>query len=135
MKKQELIQLINDEKAIAFLATVDIDHPRVRPVTVRYSLEKLLLSTHTSSNKMIQLKGNPKVELAWLFPDMSHVRMEGVIEPVEDRFLKRKYMETHPDLKQFFKNEEDPGFSLLEVKPTKINFCQFLELRYSEVSW
>ena len=74
MDKSKLTELINKEEQYSFLATVDGDTPRVRPMASRVYEDRILFSTFTNSNKMKQIEKNNKAEMVWLFPDMSHLR-------------------------------------------------------------
>jgi uncharacterized pyridoxamine 5'-phosphate oxidase family protein len=48
-----------------FLATVEGNHPRVRPVTLVYFENRFWITTETKSAKVKQVENNPKVNFAY----------------------------------------------------------------------
>ena len=50
-----------------FLATIEGDQPRVRPVTLINFEGKFWVTTETRSRKVKQIMKNPKVELSFIF--------------------------------------------------------------------
>jgi len=135
MNKRELIEMINDENTFGYLATADGDQPKVRPISAKYSFKKLLFATFAGSDKTKQLKKNSKIEMAWTFPDLAHARFEGTIAEVMDNKIKRQYLEEWPLLKECFSDENDPKYTLLEIKPTKVQFNDLGEPDYENVKW
>ena len=133
MDRFDFFTKINEEDAYGLLATVDGDQPRVRPIAVKHTFERFYFSTFSNSDKMAQIKANPKVEVTWVFPDFSHARLEGRLQEHPDRDLKARYLEAHSNLQRFFKGADDPNYTLFEVIPSSIRFNAFADMGYEEI--
>lgn len=77
-----------------FLATVEGDQPRVRPVTLINFDGKFWITTGTGSAKVEQIRRNPKVEFSFMFKKRNRdccIRVTGLAKIIEDRtaFLER----------------------------------------------
>jgi len=135
MNKETLTSMINDEKAVGYLATIDGEQPRVRPISAKFTSGKLMFSTFAQSNKMHQIETNNKIEMAWMFPDQSHLRVQATIETVTDTTTKREYLDAWPMLKEFFKDENDSNYTLLELKPSRVYYNKFGDMEYCDIDW
>jgi len=135
MDKTKIVGMINEENAIGFLGTLDGNLPKVRPISAKYYENKLLFSTFTGSNKLKQVDSNNNVEMSWLFPDGSHIRVEGKLERINEKDFKKKYLEVYPMLKKYFKDENDPNYTLVELKPSNVNLNLMGEMEYKNINW
>src|SRR5438552_6458708 len=71
-----------------YLATLDGDQPRVRPVSpVRTERFTVYVANLRSYHKTVEMQANPKVELCYLDDHHDQVRITGVAEIVADRIL------------------------------------------------
>src|SRR6267378_500506 len=76
------------EDRFPFLATVDGDQPRLRPVSpVRTQGFTVYCANLRSYHKTREIAANPRVELCYLDPDHNQVRITGIAETVSDRAL------------------------------------------------
>ena len=69
------------------LATVEGDQPKVRPVMLMHFDKKLYVATGTESNKVNQIRGNPKMEFCLRLPEgenVGYVRAAGTAEIVDN---------------------------------------------------
>lgn len=135
MSKEKVLQIIANTQ-IAFMASVDGKSPRVRPMSIQTIWnDKIYFSTYGNSRKMQQFKKNPKTEIVWMDKDMSHVRIAGIVKLCDDKQLKARYFEQNPDLKNYFKDVDDPNYALIEVKPEKVELMNLNDRAYTEVAW
>ena len=77
-----------------FLATIDNDQPRVRPVTLIHLKEELFITTGSHDAKVRQIRQNPKTEFCLLLEkdeSKGTLRAECVAEIVDDKMLKQMY--------------------------------------------
>src|SRR5256885_11121275 len=79
------------------LATIDGDHPRVRPVSpVRTDGFTVYVANLRLYHKTIEIEANPKVELCYMDAGHNQVRLSGVAEIVTDRPLLEEIWQAHP---------------------------------------
>lgn len=113
------------ENPTFFLATVEGEHPRVRPFGAVCEFEgKLYLVTSNDKPVFKQILANPKVELCGLDAEETWVRISAtaVHDPRTDP--KIKMLEDNPLLKRMY----DPGDGKMEVlylKDAVATFCSF----------
>src|SRR5712692_3302327 len=85
-----------------YLATLDGDQPRVRPVSpVRTEGFTVYVANLRSYHKTIEIAANPKVELCYLDEHHDQVRITGVAEVVTDRALLQDIWNNNPLLRQY----------------------------------
>jgi uncharacterized pyridoxamine 5'-phosphate oxidase family protein len=109
------------------LATVDGDEPKVRPVMLMHLDKKLYVATGTGSNKVKQIKGNPKMEFCLRLPEgenVGYVRAAGTAEIVEDMGTKSSVAERCPFFKQFWETPEDPTYTLIQLHAKEIEYMK-----------
>src|SRR5437763_7489471 len=69
-----------------YLATVDGDQPRLRPVSpVKTDGFTVYVANLRQYHKTVEIENNPKVELGYLDDQHNQVRITGVAEVVTDR--------------------------------------------------
>jgi len=108
-----------------FLATVEGDHPRVRPVTLVYFENRFWITTGTKSAKVKQIKNNPKVEFCLLFKEKDMdccLRVAGLAKIITDRETKAKIARHCDFFSKHWKDIDDPDYTLLEICPTEIEY-------------
>jgi general stress protein 26 len=75
-----------------YLATIDGDQPRLRPVSpVKTDRFTVYVANLRSYHKTAEIQANPKVELCYLSDHHDQVRITGVAEVVTDRASCRRY--------------------------------------------
>ena len=93
---------------IIYLATVDGDRPRVRPVTLMRKGDDLFTVSMLKNAKVDQIRKNGKVEFAFCLPDMGFnaIRVECIAEVVEDDKVRAEVYNS-------------PEHALIRLTPTK----------------
>ncbi len=81
---------------IIYLATIDGDKPRVRPVTVMRKGDEIFTVSMSKSSKIEQIKKNNRVEFAFSLPDIgfNSVRVECTAEIIEDKKVRAKIFDS-----------------------------------------
>ncbi len=98
MNKEEILNFLNANPASHF-ATVEGNQPRVRGMMM-YKADSTGIYFHTASFKPIyeQITKNNHVEICFNSTDMQ-VRVQGVVEILDDQRLKKEMIEVRPYLK------------------------------------
>src|SRR6516162_1758655 len=85
-----------------YLATLDGDQPRLRPVSpVRTDRFTVYVANLRSYHKTVEIAANPKVELCYLDDHHNQVRITGTAEVVTDLVLLREIWDSNPLLRQY----------------------------------
>jgi pyridoxamine 5'-phosphate oxidase len=120
MDFQDCIKFANDHHT-CYLATVDGDQPRVRPMGMWFA-DKTGFYFESKSVKALhkQLEKNPKVEVAFYAPEAKPsgkvMRVTGKIEFINDMELRKRLYEEKPRLKaQGVKGPEDPLMTIFRI--------------------
>jgi general stress protein 26 len=117
-----------------FLATVDEDRPRLRPVSpVRTDGFTVYVANLRSYHKTGELEANPKVELAYLSADHDQVRISGQAEVVTDRALLSEIWEANPLLRYYLGSLDNPELIVYRIVPERVRFMREWSLAYHEV--
>jgi general stress protein 26 len=117
-----------------FLASIDGDEPRVRPVTL--SWEENFTTYFVSLrrfHKTVELEANPNVELCFMDGKHDQVRIAGKAEQVTDRELLQRAWDRDPLLPKYLRTLDNPEFMLWRVRPTRVRYMKEWELAYHEV--
>jgi len=108
-----------------FLATIEGDHPRVRPVTLIYLDKRFWITTGTGSAKVEQIQSNPKVEFCLLFKEEDMdccLRAAGLAKIINDEETKAKIARHCGFFSKHWESEDDPSYTLLEIYPLEIEY-------------
>jgi general stress protein 26 len=117
-----------------FLATVDGDRPRLRPVSpVRSDGFTVYVANLRSYHKTGELEANPKVELAYLAADHDQVRISGRAEVVTDRALLGEIWAANPLLRHYLGTPDNPELIVYRIVPERVRFMREWSLAYHEV--
>jgi general stress protein 26 len=106
-----------------FLATMENDRPKVRPVTLIHFDKRFWITTDTTSAKVNQIQKNPKVEFSFQFKEKNRdccLRVAGTVKIVKDRATKTKIANHCDFFSHHWKSVDDPGYTLLEVCPSEV---------------
>ena len=118
-----------------FLATVDQDRPRLRPVSpVRTDGFTVYVASLKSYHKTGELEANPSVELAYLSAEHDQVRVSGRAEVVGDRALLGEIWRANPLLRHYLGSPENPELIVYRIVPERVRFMREWSLAYHEVS-
>ena len=116
MNKEEAIDIVRDA-GFGFLATMDGDQPRVRPMMPYLTEEgELLVALLGRSRAIADVKANPNVEICFVDRKMWYARLAGKAQLSDDLTKKQLVFENVPMLRQYFAGPEDPNYFLIVVK-------------------
>jgi general stress protein 26 len=117
-----------------FLATVDGDRPRLRPVSpVRTDGFTVYVANLRSYHKTGEIEANPRVELAYLSADHDQVRISGRAEVVMDRALLGEIWAANPLLRHYLGSPDNPELIVYRIVPERVRFMREWSLEYHEV--
>jgi general stress protein 26 len=117
-----------------YLATIDGDQPRVRPVSpVRTDGFTVYVANLRSYHKTGEIAANPKVELCYLDDGHNQVRITGVAEVVTDRAILQQIWDANPLLRQYLRDINNPEFILYKIVPNRVRYMREWALEYHEV--
>jgi len=110
-----------------FLATEKGHQPRVRPVTLVNYDQRFWVLTGTDSEKVKQIRENPKIEFCLLFEESGHqgyIRVIGFAKIITDRETKVKIAKHCEFFGEHWKSFDDPNYTLLELKLNEIEYLR-----------
>lgn len=117
-----------------YLATIDGDQPRLRPVspvrTVEFTVHVANLKTY---HKTAEIAANPRVELCYLDDHHDQVRITGVAHVETDRDLLQSIWDANPLLRQYLGSLDNPMLIVYRIEPTRVRYMKEWALEYHEV--
>jgi general stress protein 26 len=117
-----------------YLATIDGDQPRLRPVSpVRTDGFTVFVGNLRSYHKTAEIAANPRVELCYMDDGHNQVRITGVAEIVSDRQFLAEIWDANPLLRQYLGSIDNPEFVLYRIRPTRVRYMREWALEYHEV--
>ena len=117
-----------------YLATIDGDQPRLRPVSpVRTDGFTVYVANLRMYHKTAEIQANPKVELCYLDDHHDQVRITGVAEIVTERPLLQEIWDANPLLRQYLGSLDNPALIVYRIRPTRVRFMKEWALEYHEV--
>ncbi len=117
-----------------FLATLDGDQPRVRPVSpVRVDGFTVYVANLRTYRKTAELAANPKVELCYLDGEHDQVRITGRAEVVSDRTLLQEIWDANPLLRHYLGSIDNPELIVYRIVPERVRFMREWALEYHGV--
>ena len=117
-----------------FLATLDGDRPRLRPVSpVRTDGFTVYVANLRSYHKTGEIEANPQVELAYLSADHDQVRISGRAEVVTDQGLLGEIWDANPLLRHYLGSPDNPELIVYRILPERVRFMREWSLEYHEV--
>ena len=122
------------EDRFPYLATIDGDQPRLRPVSpVRTDEFTVYVANLRSYHKTREIEANPKVELCYLDSRHNQVRLTGVAHVETDRELLEQIWKDNPLLRQYLGTIDNPELILYRVDPSRVRYMREWALSYFEV--
>src|SRR5437660_9116568 len=98
----DLARAVVQADRFPYLATVDGDQPRLRPVSpVKTDGFTVYVANLRQYHKTVEIEQNPKVELGYLDDHHNQVRITGVAELVTERALLQELWDANPLLRQY----------------------------------
>jgi uncharacterized pyridoxamine 5'-phosphate oxidase family protein len=103
---EEILKFLQDAKTF-FLATVEKDQPRVRPMGFVMVYEgKLSFCTNNKKEMFKQMKVNPKIEICASTPEGKWIRICGNADFNTSKAAKEKALEIMPGLKNMYSPDD-----------------------------
>ncbi len=121
--KQRIIDAAGEMQLVSFATVKDDGKPWVRYVMAKAGSDLVFrFCTHLESRKVAQMKNNPNVHLSLgvssLETAKNWVQVEGTAEVTTDRAeLDAFWID---DLKNYFSGPDDPSYSVVIIKPSRI---------------
>src|SRR5262249_24178062 len=117
-----------------YLATIDGDQPRVRPVSpVRTDKFTVYVANLRNYHKTAEIAANPRVELVYLDEHHDQVRISGHATIVTDRTLLEEIWGTNPLLRQYLGTIDNPALIVYRIAPERVRYMKEWALDYYEV--
>ncbi len=117
-----------------YLATVDGDQPRLRPVSpVRTDGFTVYVGNLRRYHKTQEIAANSKVELCYLDAKHDQVRITGTAEILKDRALLQEIWDANPLLRAYMGTPDNPELIVYRIRPTRVRFMREWALEYHEV--
>ena len=117
-----------------YLATIDGDHPRLRPVSpVRTDGFTVYVANLRFYHKTAEIAANPNVELCYMDDGHNQVRLSGIAEILTDRPLLEQIWQDNPLMRQFLGSLDNPQLIIYRIRPTRVRYMQEWALEYISV--
>jgi general stress protein 26 len=130
----ELAKGVIQRDRFPYLATIDGDQPRLRPVSpVRTDGFTIYVANLRAYHKTVEIEANPKVELCYLDQEHDQVRLTGVAEVVTDRDLLQEIWDANPLMRQYLGSLDNPQLIVYRIVPTQVRFMREWALEYHDV--
>ena len=130
----QLARAVIEADRFPFLATVDGDRPRLRPVSpVRTDGFTVYVANLRGYHKTKEIEANPKVELAYLSPAHDQVRVSGRAEVLADRGLLQEIWDANPLLRHYLGSLDNPELIVYRIVPEQVRFMREWALEYHDV--
>lgn len=119
-----------------YLATIDGDQPRVRPVSpVKTDGFNVYVANLRQYHKTVEIEANPHVELCYLDAEHDQVRITGLADVVTDPALLAEIWEGNPLLRQYLGTPNNPELIVYHIRPQRVRYMREWALEYHEVPW
>ena len=117
-----------------FLASMDGDQPRLRPVSpVRTDEFTVYVANLRSYHKTGEIAANPKVELGYLNQQHDQVRITGVAHVVKDRATLQAIWDDNPLLRNYLGSIDNPDLIVYRIEPAQVRYMREWALEYHDV--
>ena len=133
-KLPELARAVVAADRFPYLASMDGDQPRVRPVSpVRTEGFVVYIANLKMYHKTAEIAANPKVELCYLDDKHDQVRITGVAEVVSERSVLQEIWDANPLLRQYLGSLDNPMLIVYRIIPNQVRFMREWALDYHDV--
>lgn len=130
----DLAREVLKQDRFPYLATIDGDQPRLRPVSpVRTDGFTVYVANLRGYHKTAEIAANPKVELCYLSDDHDQVRISGSAEVVRERAVLESIWEENPLLRQYLGSIDNPDLIVYRIVPVQVRFMREWALEYHNV--
>jgi len=124
---KESLSWLEDATVNTYMATVEADQPRARPVSILWREDAVWLTSGASNGKAQQVRRNPNVELCVPIERNDrhgYVRLSGKAEIVTDPEIRARIGAEFPFFGTFWKGTDDPRYTLIRVAPSEILYLR-----------
>ena len=122
------------EDRFPFLASMDGDQPRLRPVSpVRTEGFTIYVANLRRYHKTMEIAANPKIELCYLDDGHNQVRITGIAKIVDDQQILDEIWKTNPLLRQYLGSIDNPDLIVYRIDPGQVRYMQEWALKYYNV--
>jgi general stress protein 26 len=133
-KVKSLAESVLKVDRFPYLASIDGDQPRLRPVSpVRTDGFTVYVANLRGYHKTGEIAANPKVELCYLDKDHDQVRITGVAHVVDDRQVLEEIWESNPLLRNYLGSIDNPDLIVYRIDPSRVRFMREWALEYHDV--
>jgi general stress protein 26 len=130
----QLARAVVQADRFPYLATIDGEQPRLRPVSpVRTDGFTVYVANLRSYHKTLEIQANPRVELCYLDDHHDQVRITGTAEVVTDQKTLQEIWAANPLLRQYLGRIDNPDLIIYRVQPNRVRFMREWALEYHEV--
>ena len=118
-----------------YLATIDGQQPRLRPVSpVKTDGFTVYVANLRLYHKTAEIAANPRVELCYMDQGHNQVRLTGEAEVVADRPLLEEIWAANALLRQYLGSLDNPALIVYRIRPVQVRYMQEWALEYYDVS-
>lgn len=118
-----------------YLASIDGDQPRVRPVSpVLTDGFTVFVANLRGYHKTQEIAQNPKVELCYLDGEHNQVRITGTASVVDDRGLLQEIWDSNPLLRNYLGTIDNPDLIVYLIDPSQVRYMREWALEYHDVA-
>jgi general stress protein 26 len=124
--QEEVWGLLKPSQCV-YLATVEGDQPRVRPVTLLNIEQKFWIATGSRSAKARQILRNPNVEFCLPLTEScgtGYLRVAGVATAETDPETQRRIGDQISFLREYWSGPEDPNVVLIRITRVEIEYLK-----------
>ena len=131
--RDEALRVIAEDR-FPYLATIEDDQPRLRPVSpVRAVGFTVFVANLKAYGKTVEIEANPKVELCYLDKGHDQVRITAVAKVLDCRETLESIWSENPLLRQYLGSVDNPDLIVYEMVPSRVRFMREWALEYHEV--
>ncbi|HZZ78724.1 MAG TPA: pyridoxamine 5'-phosphate oxidase family protein, partial [Gemmataceae bacterium] len=132
-KVRELALAVVQADRFPYLASIDGDQPRVRPVSpVRTDGFTVYVANLRAYHKTQEIAANPKVELCYLDDHHDQVRITGLADVLTDRALLQEIWDANPLLRQYLGSIDNPQLIVYRIRPTHVRYMREWAFEYHD---
>jgi general stress protein 26 len=133
-KVRELALAVLAADRFPYLATIDGEQPRVRPVSpVKTDGFTVYVANLRMCHKTVEIAANPRVELCYMDDGHNQVRLTGMAEIVNERPLLEEIWSANPLLRQYLGSLDNPELIVYRIRPLQVRYMQEWALDYYDV--
>ena len=131
---KRLAESVLREDHFPYLASMDGDQPRLRPVSpVKTAGFTVYVANLRTYHKTLEIAANPKVELCYLDGDHNQVRITGVAQIVDDQQILEEIWNTNVLLRKYLGSLDNPELIVYRIDPRQVRYMREWALEYYDV--